>query len=166
MLLRVVPEEGQNVLPEDSTPWAKELPSSTSHSNRSLRTEVSVAGKRNFQRGDKEAETTLEIQGRRCRDKITLGNSANSGLIARFREISVRTRVRGGAGRTRTPNQAVMKQVALRTIRDKISASKRKGLWVGGIARAKSLSMSRGGPGTAALLSRGEIPTGLITSRD
>src|SRR6476646_2099400 len=96
MLLRVVPEEGQDVLPEDSTPWAKELPSSTSHSNRSLRTEVSVAGKRNFQRGDKEAETTLEIQRRRCRDKITPGNSANSGPIARFREISVRTRVRGG----------------------------------------------------------------------
>ena len=47
-----------------------------------------------------------------------------------------------------------MKQVALRTIRDKISASKRKGLWVGAIG-AKSLSMSRGGPGTAALLSRG-----------
>jgi hypothetical protein len=85
---------------------AKELPSSTSHSNRSLRTEVSVAGKRNFQRGDKEAETTLEIQRRRCRDKITLGNSANSGLIARFREISVRTRVRGGAERTRTACQA------------------------------------------------------------
>ena len=141
MLLRVVPEEGQNVLPEDSTPWAKELPSSTSHSNRSLRTEVSVAGKRNFQGRDKEAETALEIQGRRCRDKISLGNSANSGLIAGFREISVRTRMRGGAGRTRTPNQAVMKQVALRTIRDKISASKRKGLWVGGIG-AKSLSMS------------------------
>ena len=72
--------------PRNSTPWAKELPSSTSHSNRSLRTEVFVAGKRNFQRGDKEAETTLEIQRRRCRDKITLGNSANSGLIARFRE--------------------------------------------------------------------------------
>ena len=63
MLLRVVPEEGQDVLPEDSTPWAKELPSPTSHSNRSLRTEVSVAGKRNFQGGDKEAETALEIQG-------------------------------------------------------------------------------------------------------
>ena len=70
--------------PRNSTPWAKELPSSTSHSNRSLRTEVFVAGKRNFQRGDKEAETTLEIQRRRCRDKITLGNSANSGLIARL----------------------------------------------------------------------------------
>ena len=74
MLLRVVPEEGQDVLPEDSTPWAKELPSPTSHSNRSLRTEVSVAGKRNFQGRDKEAETALEIQGRRCRDKISLGN--------------------------------------------------------------------------------------------
>ena len=36
---------------------------STSHSNRSLRIEVSVAGKRNFQGGDKEAETALEIQG-------------------------------------------------------------------------------------------------------
>ena len=26
MLSRVVPEEGQDALPEDSTPWAKELP--------------------------------------------------------------------------------------------------------------------------------------------
>ena len=33
-------------------------------SNRSLR-----CGERNFQRGDKEAETALEIQGRRRRDK-------------------------------------------------------------------------------------------------
>ena len=82
------------------------LPSPTSHSNRSLRTEVSVAGKRNFQGRDKEAETALEIQGRRCRDKISLGNSANSGLIAGFREISVRTRMRGGAERTRTACQA------------------------------------------------------------
>ena len=57
----------------------------------------------------KGPETALEIQGRRCRDKISPGNSANSGLIARFREISVRTRVRGGPGRTRTANQIVMK---------------------------------------------------------
>jgi hypothetical protein len=35
-------------------------------------------------------------------------NSANSGLIARFREISVRTRMRGGPGRTRTANQIVV----------------------------------------------------------
>jgi hypothetical protein len=73
-----VPEEGQNVLPEASTPWAKELPSSTSHSNRSLRTEVSVAGKRNFQRGDKEAQTTLEIQGRRCNARHTRAQSRRS----------------------------------------------------------------------------------------
>jgi hypothetical protein len=44
----------------------------------------------------------LEIQGRRCGDKISLGNSANSGLLAENREISVRSRVRGGAIRTRT----------------------------------------------------------------
>ena len=49
----------KDVLPEDSTPWAKELPSPTSHSNRSPRTEVSVAGKRNFHARDKEAETAL-----------------------------------------------------------------------------------------------------------
>jgi hypothetical protein len=91
-----VREEGQDVLPEDSTPWAKELPSPTSHSNRSPRTEVSVAGKRNFHARDKEAETALEIQGRRRRDKISLGNPVDSELIAGFREISVRTRMRGG----------------------------------------------------------------------
>ena len=39
-------------------------------------------------------------------EKISPGNSANSGLIARFREISVRTRMRGGAERTRTACQA------------------------------------------------------------
>jgi hypothetical protein len=59
--------------------------------NRSLR-----CGKRDFQGRDKEAETAQEIQGRRCRDKISLGYSANSGRIAGFREISVRTRMRGG----------------------------------------------------------------------
>jgi hypothetical protein len=58
-------------------------------------------GKRNFQGRDKEAETALEIQGRRCGDKISLGNSANSGPIAGFRKISVRTRMRGG-GRSRS----------------------------------------------------------------
>ena len=33
----------------------------------------------------------MEIQGRRCRDKISLGNSANSGLIAGFREPSTQS---------------------------------------------------------------------------
>ena len=75
----------------------------------SLRTKVSVAGKRNFQGRDKEAETASKVQGRRCRDKISLSNPANSGLIAENREISVRARVRGGPGRTRTANQIVMK---------------------------------------------------------
>ena len=98
VLLRVVPEEVRMFYPRNSTPWAKELPSSTSHSNRSLRTEVSVAGKRNFQRGDKEAETTLEIQRRRCRDKITLGNSANSGLIARCSSVRSKIACSGSHG--------------------------------------------------------------------
>jgi hypothetical protein len=45
------------------------------------------------------------------RQNISPGNSANSGLIAGFREISVRTRMRGGPGRTRTSNQGVMSAV-------------------------------------------------------
>jgi hypothetical protein len=70
----------------------------TADPRRSFRTEVSVAGKRNFQGGDKEAETTLEIQGCRRRDKISIGKPAGSGLIAGFWEISIRTRMRGGRG--------------------------------------------------------------------
>src|ERR1700686_5930281 len=72
----------------------------------SLRTKVSVAGKRNFQGRDKEAETASKVQGRRCRDKVSLNNSANSGLVAENEEISVGGRMRGGAERTRTPCQA------------------------------------------------------------
>jgi hypothetical protein len=93
-----------------------ELPSPTSHSNRSPRTEISVAGKRNFQGRDKEAETALKIHGRRCRDKISLGNSANSGLIAGFREISVRTRMRGG-GRSRSRTYAAGTARQVRVLR-------------------------------------------------
>jgi hypothetical protein len=48
-------------LPELLKPPHSDL--SSSHSNWSLRTEVSVAGKRNLQGRDKEAETALEIQG-------------------------------------------------------------------------------------------------------
>ena len=54
----------------------------------------------------------LEIQGRRRRDKISLGNPADSGLVAENRENSIGTRVRGGAERTRTSNQAVMTELA------------------------------------------------------
>ena len=77
------------------------------HSNRVLRTKVSVAGKRNFQGRDREAETATKVQGRPCRDKISLANPANSGLIAENGEISVRARMRGGPGRTRTANQSL-----------------------------------------------------------
>ena len=62
----------------------------------SLRTKVSVAGKRNFQGRDKEAETASKVQGRRCRDKVSLNNPANSGLVAENWEISVSARMRGG----------------------------------------------------------------------
>ena len=48
----------------------------------------------------------LEIQGRRRRDKISLGNPADAGLIAGCREIPFRTRMHGGAERTRTACQA------------------------------------------------------------
>ena len=64
---------------------------------------------------------------------------ANSALVPRTGKSLLASECVVGPAGTRTPNQAVMKQVALRTIRDKISASKRKGLWVGGIG-AKSLS--------------------------
>ena len=53
----------------------------------------------------KRPKTALEIQGRRRRDKISLGDPANSGLIAGFREIPVRTRMRGGPGRSPTSGQ-------------------------------------------------------------
>src|ERR1700751_3836019 len=58
---------------------AADLEQEVRNEDRSPRTEISVAGKRNFQGRDKEAETALNIHGRRCTDKISLGNSANSG---------------------------------------------------------------------------------------
>jgi hypothetical protein len=67
----------------------------------SLRTKVSVAGKRNFQGRDKEAETASKIQGDRCRDKIPRDNPANSGLVPENQEISVSGKMRGG-GRSRS----------------------------------------------------------------
>jgi hypothetical protein len=79
------------------------------HSNRSLRTKVSVARKPNFEHRDKAAETASKVQGCRRREKSSLNNPANSGLIAENGEISVRARMRGGPGRTRTANQIVMK---------------------------------------------------------
>jgi hypothetical protein len=66
-------------------------------SNRSLRCgEMEFSGQR--QRG----RNGLGVSRTPVQDKISPGDSANSGLIAGFREISVRTRMRGGPGRTRT----------------------------------------------------------------
>ena len=47
-------------------------------------------------------------------DKTYSQNPADSGLIAGFGEISFRTRMRGGPGRTRTSNQAIMSLMAWR----------------------------------------------------
>jgi hypothetical protein len=65
----------------------------------SLRTKVSVAGKWNFQGRDKEAETASKVQGRRYKDKVSLNNPANSGLISENQEISNSGKMRGGAER-------------------------------------------------------------------
>jgi hypothetical protein len=67
----------------------------------SLRTKVSVAGKRNFQGRDKEAETASKVRARHCRDEVSLNNPANSGLVSENQEISVCGRMRGG-GRSRS----------------------------------------------------------------
>ncbi len=76
----------------------------------SLRTTVSVSGKRGFAGRDKGARKALKIQMVFCRDEVHTQNATNSGQFARSREISVSTRVRGGAGRTRTFSQAVMSE--------------------------------------------------------
>ena len=65
--------------PSAALPWSSDK---SRIRTKSLRTAVSVAGKRNFQGRDKEAQTASKVQGRRCRDKISLTNPTNSGLIA------------------------------------------------------------------------------------
>ena len=72
----------------------------------SLRTKVSVAGKRNFAGRDKGVETAPEDQGDHRRDMTHASNPANSALLAQSWEISVCEKVRGGAERTRTACQA------------------------------------------------------------
>jgi hypothetical protein len=48
----------------------------------SLGTAVSVVGKRNIGGRDREVETALNVQRRRCRDPISLNNPANSGPLS------------------------------------------------------------------------------------
>jgi hypothetical protein len=76
------------------------------HSNQSLLGAVSVCGKRNFEARDKGAEMAVGIHLAARRDHAPARKPANSGLFAKSREISVRRRLRGGAGRTRTRRQA------------------------------------------------------------
>jgi hypothetical protein len=80
-------------------------------SNRVFSTTVSVAGKRIFEGRDKEPERASKVQERRCGDRISLSNPPIQGLFDENREISVRPRVCGGPGRTRTSSQAVMRAV-------------------------------------------------------
>ena len=60
---------------------------------------------------DKGPERAPEIQSTDCRDKRPAGIPTSSGLFATSREISVCTRLRGGAGRTRTSNQTIISRV-------------------------------------------------------
>ena len=82
------------------------FPVVAAHSNRSLLGAVSVAGKRNFEARDKGAEMAVGIHLAPRRDHAPARKPVNSGLFAKSREISVRRRLRGGAGRTRTRRQA------------------------------------------------------------
>jgi hypothetical protein len=50
--------------------WRNEDQNGPYLSVESLRAKVSVAGKRNFEGGDKEAETASKVRERRYRDKI------------------------------------------------------------------------------------------------
>jgi hypothetical protein len=60
---------------------------------------VSVSGKRNFEARDKTVKWPLGFSSTTYRDHAAARKPANSGLLAPFREISVRLRLRGGTGR-------------------------------------------------------------------
>jgi hypothetical protein len=78
------------------------------HSNESPPLSVSVSGKRDFagqrQRRPKGPSHSTDVS----RDKGPARKPTNSALFARHREISVCMGLRGGVGRTRTSNQAVI----------------------------------------------------------
>src|ERR1700688_2485204 len=75
-------------------------------SNRSLRTAVSVSGKRDFTGRDKGAATAPQFRNAFYGDQTRTREPAHWRLLERRREISGSARVRGGAERTRTPCQA------------------------------------------------------------
>jgi hypothetical protein len=79
----------------------------------SIRTEspsatVSVAGKRDFQGGEKKPIRRPNHRSAVSETKRLFKSPADSGPFARLQEISANVGLRGGAGRTRTSNQIVM----------------------------------------------------------
>src|SRR5690242_13830384 len=74
----------------------------------------SPSGNAIFQGRDKDPETLPSIQSADCRDKMRAQIAANSGRFALNREIPVCAGLRGGAGRTRTSNQSVIRNLFFR----------------------------------------------------
>jgi hypothetical protein len=70
-------------------------------------------GKPNLAGRDKGVETAQKLQGRNGRD-VVQNNPANSAPVGENREISPKVGMRGGPGRTRTSNQAVMSTLTSR----------------------------------------------------
>jgi hypothetical protein len=60
--------------------------------------------------GDKSAGKAPKIRMPSCRDDAHTRKPAISGHFAMNREISVCVRLRGGAGRTRTSNQTIIRR--------------------------------------------------------
>jgi hypothetical protein len=117
-----------------ATSNSRPFPAIAPHSNQSLLGAVSVAGKRNFEARDKGAEMAVGIHLASRRDQAPARKPANSGLFAKTGEISVRHGLRGGPGRTRTSNQAVMSALPYpeRSIKIGISAHVRQRLFTFG----------------------------------
>ena len=76
--------------------------------NQSPKELVSVSGKRIFAGRDKRARMAPKINFAFERDKSRARNAAISGHSATNGEISVRARLYGGTGRTRTSNQTII----------------------------------------------------------
>jgi len=93
-----------------ATPNSRSFPAVApySNSNQSPLGAVSVSGKRNFEARDKGAEIALRSQCDHSQRPSAARETANSAVFAKSQEISVRLRLRGGPGRTRTSNQAVI----------------------------------------------------------
>ena len=79
----------------------------------SLRTAVSVSGKRELPARDKRAGKAAKIRMALGREDVHTRKPPNSGLFTMNREISVCVGLRGGAERTRTSNQTIISRDVL-----------------------------------------------------